>query len=235
MDGMLVSKKWLDAANDKLFSNAVESSERRGSLFYDARPAVLATSWTANAAGLWQATAYFLVNDVVDQASSFPICAPTATANPGGTAGTTRFFVVWRGRWEAIPQGVTSKVIEDVFDSKTDEVSVVRAATLTGSALASVSPTTGSALATATLTGSALGAVSLQSSSTSSDGAIAYVSSIECNNEGELVVNFRYLTISTTDATQSITTTDASVVTGVTTSPASLSLNLTRVDVLKKS
>ena len=71
-------------------------------MFYDIRPAVLASQWAQNAAGLWVATANFLVNDVLDSSFTFEAYAPAATSSPGGSVGTTRFYVVWRGRWEMI-------------------------------------------------------------------------------------------------------------------------------------
>lgn len=103
-DGMLVSRRWLERVDAALFGSSAPgaSFEAAGAgLFYDLRPAVLASSWTQNAAGVWSATANFLVNDVVDASFTFPVYAPTTATNPGGTAGTTRFFVIWRGRWEA--------------------------------------------------------------------------------------------------------------------------------------
>lgn len=101
-DGMLVSRKWLEKVGLQLTKTdaALAPDYGTASLFYDIRPARLQTAWTQNAAGLWRATARFIVNDAVDNSFTFPVYAPTATSSPGGTAGTTRFFVIWRGRWE---------------------------------------------------------------------------------------------------------------------------------------
>lgn len=102
-DGVLVDQKWAERVNVKCFGLPVEgASNPVHNLFYDVRPARLQTAWTQNAAGVWTATACFVVNDVADSSFTFPVFAPTATADPGGTAETTRFFVVWRGRWELI-------------------------------------------------------------------------------------------------------------------------------------
>lgn len=103
-DGMLVSRRWLEKVDAHVNKTKAEPKQARGtaSLFYDIRPARLQTAWTQNAAGLWRATARFIVNDAVDNSFTFPVYAPTATSSPGGTAGTTRFFVIWRGRWEMV-------------------------------------------------------------------------------------------------------------------------------------
>lgn len=103
-DGVLVSRKWLERANVKLFGNKDidDDGQVDGGLFYDVRPARLQSAWTQNAANVWTATACFVVNDVADTSFVFPVYAPTATSSPGGTVETTCFFVVWRGRWELI-------------------------------------------------------------------------------------------------------------------------------------
>lgn len=103
-EGMLVRRGWLEKADAHITKqDAAPAPEYApASRFYDIRPARLQTAWTQNQAGLWTATARFIVNDVVDDSFTFPVCAPTATSSPGGTAGTSRFFVVWRGRWEMI-------------------------------------------------------------------------------------------------------------------------------------
>lgn len=103
-DGMLVSREWLERVDAALFgtSRADSDGKRVASLFYDVRPARLESAWTQNGAGLWTATASFLVNDAADSSFVFPVVAPTATEDPGGDVQTTRFFVVWRGRWELV-------------------------------------------------------------------------------------------------------------------------------------
>ncbi|MBQ9811690.1 MAG: hypothetical protein IJM54_00125 [Thermoguttaceae bacterium] len=70
----------------------------------DVRPARLQSAWTQNEAGVWKASACFIVNDRVDSSFAFDVYAPLATSPPQGVAGVERFFVVWRGRWEAIQQ-----------------------------------------------------------------------------------------------------------------------------------
>jgi hypothetical protein len=117
-DGMLVSREWLERVDAALFgtSRADADGKHVASLFYDVRPARLESAWTQNGAGLWTATASFIVNDVADSSFIFPVVAPTATANPGGTAGTTRFFVIRRGRWELVA-GVGGKMTpQEVVD-----------------------------------------------------------------------------------------------------------------------
>lgn len=111
-DGVLVSRRWLERVNQALFGHSQIAHEYNDStsLFYDVRPAVLASAWSQNAAGVWTTTAMFLVNDVVDSSFVFPVVAPTATADPGGTTGKTRFFVIWRGRWEMIAGASTPQI-----------------------------------------------------------------------------------------------------------------------------
>lgn len=71
---------------------------------FDIRPCRLQSAWTQNEAGVWRATACFIVNDRVDTSFVFEVFAPLATSTPQGVVGVERFFVVWRGRWEAIQQ-----------------------------------------------------------------------------------------------------------------------------------
>lgn len=103
-EGFLVSKEWLQRVEAALFpgNENTKDGKRITSLFYAIRPARLETTWSQNAAGLWTATASFVVNNVADTSFIFPVVAPTASADPGGTAQSTRFFVVWRGRWELL-------------------------------------------------------------------------------------------------------------------------------------
>jgi len=103
--GFLVSKEWVRGVEEALRTlgaGSLESKQAVGGLFYELRPAILASAWTQNAAGLYVATAQFVVNDTVDSSFTFDVCAPTAADDPGGTVGATRFFVVWRGRWEMV-------------------------------------------------------------------------------------------------------------------------------------
>ena len=123
----LVKESWAQRVDDALFSSSGGATQGASSLFYDVRPAVLASSWTQNAAGVWTATANFLVNDVVDASFTFPVYAPTTATNPGGTAGTTRFFVIWRGRWEMLAGaggGMTPADVDARINLKMQSVSI---------------------------------------------------------------------------------------------------------------
>ena len=75
---------------------------------FDIRPARLQSEWTRNSAGLWRATACFIVGDGgrVDTSFVFEVCCPTAVVKPDGEPFSWRFFVVWRGRWESLQQYV---------------------------------------------------------------------------------------------------------------------------------
>lgn len=149
------------------------------------------------------------------------------------SATTGAYRIVARSGYDGQKAVCALKNVGASSSSGLEEVSVVKGATLTGSA-GSVSPTYDAALAAASISGTAIGAVELQSLTDSLSGGIAYVSSIECNAEGEVVVNYRYLKIAASAASLSINTSGRQVVTGLVSTPADLSLNLTRVNVLKK-
>lgn len=122
-DGYLVASEWAKRVDETIRRfDAAQLATRQdvGSVFYDLRPAVLASAWSQNGAGLYVATANFLINDAVDSSFAFPVAAPTATDDPGGDVGTTRFFVVWRGRWELVAGagGITADEIKDLLDTE---------------------------------------------------------------------------------------------------------------------
>lgn len=97
---------------DALNASAAGKPTFAESRFYDIRPARLQSNWTQNSAGVYQATAAFITNDAGDVDSSFlfPVYSiPGFT--PSGTVDETIFFVVWRGRWEALPTGGDGAVV----------------------------------------------------------------------------------------------------------------------------
>ena len=103
--GVLVAPEWakrVDETVRRVEASQHETPPRVAGLFYGLRPAVLKSAWAQNGAGVYVATAAFVVNNTVDNSFIFDVVAPTATQDPGGTVGTTRFFVVWRGRWELV-------------------------------------------------------------------------------------------------------------------------------------
>ena len=103
--GYLVAPEWAKRVAEtvrRVEAAQHETPPRVAGLFYDLRPAVLKSAWAQNGAGVYVATAAFIVNNAVDNSFIFDVVAPTATDNPGGDVGTTRFFVVWRGRWEMV-------------------------------------------------------------------------------------------------------------------------------------
>lgn len=103
--GYLVAPEWakrVDETVRRVEASQHETPPRVAGLFYDMRPAVLKSAWAQNGAGVYVATAAFIVNNAVDNSFIFDVVAPTATQDPGGDVGTTRFFVVWRGRWELV-------------------------------------------------------------------------------------------------------------------------------------
>lgn len=175
---MLVNETWLQKVQNAVFSSdGTTKTLGAASLFYDIRPAVLASDWLQNAAGLYAATANFLVNDAVDSSFTFPVYAPTATSAPGGAAGSTRFFVVWRGRWEMMG-GENPKL--DV--KNTEVVSAVSVKTR-------VMPTYDMS---ALLPYSPSGKVVLTVKDDAGADGVPVVTAIECAN-GALVVTTQYL------------------------------------------
>lgn len=110
---VLVKESWARRVTDatKLTEQAEAKAGETGkpqyslSRFYDIRPAVLKSAWTQNSAGIYQATAAFVnsATGAVDNSFIFPVTAPANTSAPGGTVDATRFFVIWRARWEALP------------------------------------------------------------------------------------------------------------------------------------
>lgn len=121
--GYLVAPEWakrVDETVRRVEAAQHETPPRVAGLFYDLRPAVLKSAWAQNGAGLWSATASFIVNNVADSSFVFPVVAPTATEDPGGDVGVTRFFVVWRGRWELVAGAgtMTAQQIKDLLGTE---------------------------------------------------------------------------------------------------------------------
>lgn len=138
-DGLLVSRDWLERVDAALFGNNQNPPPNPPltSLFYDVRPVELQTAWSQNAAGVWTATAAFVVNDSTDSSFVFPVFAPASTSDPGGDAGTTRFFVVWRGRWEMLGGAgkMTKEQIRSTAGLSTTTINYVETVTVENGAL----------------------------------------------------------------------------------------------------
>ncbi len=75
----------------------------------DIRLARLQSPWTQQDSGLWTATACFIVGDVgkIDSSFVFDVCAPLARSKPLGLSRISRFWVIWRGRWESLETPVS--------------------------------------------------------------------------------------------------------------------------------
>lgn len=211
-DGVLVSLEWLERVNNLLFGakQPGAAAAPNTSLFYDVRPAVLTSEWTQNSAGLWSATAQFIINDAVDTSFTAPIVAPTATAKPGGTVGTTRFFLVWRGRWELVAGagGVTGAQV-------LASLNITSASTVT-----SVTPTTENiAIPTAaTVAITTIDGVALNLGDSQTTGAVEIVTDI-ASVSGAIGVEKKYLSAAATTTQHTVNATlstiNKSVVTGV--------------------
>lgn len=101
MGNFKVSKEWLEKVDSKVDKpEKIEDRQVVSSLFYDVRPAVLRSNWTESNS-IWTASASFITRGTAET-FTFPVVAPVSTSNPGGTVNSTRFYVVWRGRWELL-------------------------------------------------------------------------------------------------------------------------------------
>lgn len=211
--GFLVSKEWVRGVEEALRTlgaSQLEKGQAVSGLFYELRPAVLASSWTQNAAGLYVATAQFVVNDTVDSSFTFDVCAPTAPDDPGGTVGATRFFVVWRGRWEMVA-GAGKMTGADILDQlQITSASTVTNVTATSNVIAI--PTA------ATVAVPALDSVLLALDDAQTSGAVGVVTDI-MSVAGAIGIEKKYLSAAATTTQQTVnatlSTTNKSVVTSM--------------------
>lgn len=107
MDGMLVSKKWLDAANDKLFPNgAAESESPKKSLFYDVRPIRIAgATWTAVGTQGWYTTTAWFIGQDGKADSSYVLDVYAYKRGGVSWRQGAETYAIWRGRWELLDGG----------------------------------------------------------------------------------------------------------------------------------
>ena len=212
-DGVLVSREWLERVNDAVFGNETGKPIRRGdaNLFYVVRPAVLASAWTLTD-GVYRATAKLIAPTGAASTYAFPVYAPTATASPGGTVDSTRFSVVWRGRWELIGGGGSGETTGAQILAKLNVSSASTVTDVTAQTETVAIPTSG----TVTLT--TVDAVTLSLSDTSTSGAVEVVTDIAAV-DGALGVETKYLSATATTATQTanvnLTTSNKTTVTSV--------------------
>lgn len=223
-DGVLVSREWLERVNDAVFGNETGKPIRRGdaNLFYVVRPAVLASAWTLTD-GVYRATAKLIAPTGAASTYAFPVYAPTATANPGGTVDSTRFSVVWRGRWELIGGGsgetTGAQILAKLNVSSASTVTNVSTQTETVAI-----PTSGS------VTTSSVGSVTLSLSDSSSTGAVAVVTDIAAV-AGAIGVETKYLSATATTtqqtATVNFTTSNKTIIKSVTPTTANRVASIT--------
>lgn len=108
-DAVLVSRRWLERVNERLFGSVVlpvdaTAETTCGSLFYDVRLVSIRGVW-AYADGVWTNTAAFIENDVVITGFTFPIYAPCYNGQQStrpNVGGRSKAYAVWRGRWELL-------------------------------------------------------------------------------------------------------------------------------------
>lgn len=110
--GFLISEAWAKRVDETIRRDAatfLAKSSPAPSRFYDLRPVRLQTSW-ASSGGIYKATARFIKDDgTVDNSTTIDVYAPTLTSSPTNhVAGSTRFDVVWRGRWEYLGEKAAS-------------------------------------------------------------------------------------------------------------------------------
>lgn len=194
------------------------------------RPAVLASTWSQNAAGLWVATAQFIVNDTIDTSFTFPVCAPTATTKPENTVGTSRFYVVWRGRWELVAGAGVSA--EEIIDEITGADILDKLTITSASTVADISQTTTTlnVPTAASVTFTPVVSCALSASDTQTAGAVEFVTDVKAI-DGALGVVTKYLTATLTasqqTATVTLTTASHTVVNNVSKSTASRVASIT--------
>lgn len=99
-DAVLVSRRWLERVNDRVFkTNAPPTPARTQSNFYNTRPVARYTAWAKDDDGIYRCKARFIVNDKIQQKDTIIfVYAPTVQNEKDLPTG--RFFVSWRGRWE---------------------------------------------------------------------------------------------------------------------------------------
>ena len=222
-DGVLVSREWLERVNDALFGNESGSPTRRGgaNLFYVVRPAVLASAWTLTD-GVYRATAKLIAANGAASTYAFPVYAPTATSSPGGTVDSTRFNVVWRGRWEMIGGGGEATGAQILA-----KLSVTSASTVTD---VSTTTETVAVPTSATVSLTSVDAVTLSLSDSSSTGAVEVVTDIQAS-AGAIGVETKYLSAAATTAQQtanvSLTTTNKTLIKSVTKTTANRVASIT--------
>lgn len=106
---VLVDSEWLEAVDAFVRSRMeapLPAPTDGGSRFYDVRPAKIVGEWkttTIDSIKHWSATAYFIINDVVDKSFEIDVYAPlSAGSDKAPSLGDASVFVVWRGRWELL-------------------------------------------------------------------------------------------------------------------------------------
>lgn len=110
--GFLISEEWAKRVDETMKNDAtafLSASKPARSRFFDVRPVQLKTSW-ASVSGVYKATARFVKSDgTIDTSTTIDIYAPTLTSSPTNhVANSTRFDVVWRGRWEYLGEKPTT-------------------------------------------------------------------------------------------------------------------------------
>ncbi len=100
-DAVLVSRRWLERVNDRVFKTNAESTPSRAkSNFYDLRPVERYTAWAKDDAGIYRCKARFIVNDKIQKQKDTIIFVYAPTIQNEKDLPSGRFFVSWRGRWE---------------------------------------------------------------------------------------------------------------------------------------
>ncbi len=102
-DGMLVSKRWLEYADDKLNKSDAPTPTKTNapsSRFYDVRPCKLTSGWTSEN-GVGVATANLIINSQESDVS-IKIYDATGDAAEKGVDSGAFCYAVYRGRWEVL-------------------------------------------------------------------------------------------------------------------------------------
>ena len=102
-EGVLVQRGWAERVNNALFGGkpATSKTNKSKSLFYSIIPVVLFSNWENEGERLYKASAKKIGEDGNESNSS--ILVYWNGNIPYGGRGT-KFYAVWRGRWETLPK-----------------------------------------------------------------------------------------------------------------------------------
>lgn len=134
-DPALPSYAWLKKVNNALFGDSDETITATGGtgLFYEIRPVQLVAAWRADEGGVYKGKAVFITqNGRLQRDKIIDVYAPVSNMVKEENPYESTFYVVWRGRWEALPapQGIKPYIAGDsisvgIYDSDLGGIPIV--------------------------------------------------------------------------------------------------------------